>query len=204
MSQASPFEDRQTDETPADSLDVYHDASTPSATVDEFLEENNLGLGYYTSDAELYDQIERFHHGMFGRAAFSRKIVRRAIAETQRELALRGKAFFDENDMDVKHFDGWQDLDESERAEKSRREYVKRQGAHIWSRLSEEDKREALANVAGIDREWTPPHLRILMAEHEMTRSRDARLLDNLFGRIEELVTREDDDSGGGLLGGGS
>jgi len=204
MSQASPFKEESTSNAPADSLDVYHDAMVPSATVDEFLEENNLGIGYYKSESELYQQIERFHDGMFSKAAFSRKIIRRAIAETQRELALRGENFYDEHNMEPVRIDGWDDLSEDERAGQSRRKFIEREGPKIWSHLSKEDQREALENVAGIGREWTPPHLRILMAEHEMTRSRDARLLDNLFGRIEELVTREDDDSGGGLLGGGS
>lgn len=203
MTEANPFGNSQSETQPADSLDVYHEAMQPSATVDEFLEQNNLGDGFYKTDSELFQQIERFHHGMYGDAAFSQKIVRRAIAETKRVLALRGQSFYDEHNMEPVSIDGWHDLDDEARAERSRREYIVRTGTQIWSRMDDEQRREALESVSGIDREWTPPHLRILMAEHELSRSRDARLLDNLFGRIEELVTREDDSGGGGILGGG-
>lgn len=204
MSERVRFDDGQTDEQPADSLDVYHDASTPSATVDEFLERNNLGVGYYKDDTELFQQIERFHDGMFGKAAFTDKLLRRAVAETKREIALAGQQFYDERNMEPVSIEGWRDLDDDERAEKSRREFIEQRGDKVWRRMTEQQRLDALEAVSGIDREWTPPHLRILMAQHELSRSRDARLLDNLFGRVEELITSEDDGGDGGLLGGGS
>jgi len=204
MSQTPQFDSGGTDDQPRDELDVYHDATRPTATVDEFLEQNNLGLGFYKSDSELYQQVERFHDGMYASAAFKRKILRRAVEETKRELALRGEQFYDERDMDVVTVTGWADLDESEQAETSRREFLDETGEDIWQRMSNSQRVEALEIVTGIDREWSPPHVRILMAQHELTRSRDARTLDNLFGRIEKLITRSEDGDGGSLLGGSS
>jgi len=204
MAQKPQFHSDGTDDQPRDELDVYHNATTPTATVDEFLEKNNLGLGFYKSDSELYQQVERFHDGMYSSAAFKRKILRRAVEETKRELALQGRQFYDERDMDVVSVTGWEELDEEEQAEHSRRTYLKEAGQTIWQRMTNSQRVAAMEIVSGIDREWSPPHTRILMAEHELTRSRDARTLDNLFGRIEELVTQSDDGDGGGLLGGSS
>jgi len=204
MAQQPQFDSDGTDDQPRDELDVYHDATTPTASVDEFLEENNLGLGFYKSESELYQQVERFHDGMYSSAAFKRKILRRAVQETKRELALRGEQFYDKRDMDVVSVTGWTELDDEEQAERSRREFLEKTGQEIWQRMNNHQRIGALEIVAGIDREWAPPHVRILMAQHELTRSRDARTLDNLFGRIEELVTQSDDGDGGGLLGGSS
>jgi len=201
MSQSIDFKDGREEQQPADSLDVYAEASSPFATVDEFLEDNNLGLGNYRSDSELYQQVERYHHGMFGRAAFTEKLLRKAVSQTKREIALSGSAFFDERNLEAVNVEGWRELGPDQRQTRSRREFVDDVGDRVWRRMTKEQRRDALEAATGIDREWTPPHLRILMAEHELTRSKDARLLDNLFGRIEELVTKEESSSDS-LLGG--
>jgi len=99
--------------------------------------------------------------------------------------------------MEAIRVDGWRDLDEDERAERSRRAFLENTGEQIWQQMTNKQRVQALEIVTGIDREWSPPHERILMAQHELTRSRDARTLDNLFGRIEKLITSEDDDNGG-------
>jgi len=187
-------------EKPAQELDVYNDAIQPSMGVDEFLERNNLGLGNY-EESEMWQQVERFQDGMFGRAAFSDKILRRAVSETKRALALRGETLFDEGEMDAIRIDGWHELDEDEQASLSRREYLEETGDEIWRRMNDDERMEAMEIVSGIDRSWTPPHLRILAAQHELSRSRGARLLDNLFGRkYDKTVTT--DEGGSRLLGG--
>lgn len=204
MAEQPRFDSGRTDEAPRDELDVYHDATKPTASVDEFLEENNLGLGFYKSDSELYQQVERFHDGMYSSAAFQRKLLRRAVEETKRELAVRGRQFYDQRNMEPVSVSGWDDLDDEEQAKRSRREFVETTGERIWQRMSNDQRLQAMEIVTGIDRQWSPPHERILMAQHELTRSRDARTLDNLFGRIEKLITRSEDDSSGGILGGSS
>lgn len=204
MSTTPEFERDGQDDQPMETLDVYHDATTPTASVDEFLEGNNLGLGNYESDSELYQQLERFSDGMYAAAAFQETLLKRAVGETKRKLAREGKTFWDDREMDAVSLDGWHDLDDDERAEKSKREFLERRGEEIWKRMGEEERLDALEITTGITRNWSPPQLRQLVANHELTRSRDARLMDNLFGRIEKLVTKSEDSDSGGLLGGGS
>jgi len=191
----------QTDQ-PAQELDVYNDAIQPGMRVDEFLERNNLGLGNY-EESEMWQQVERFQDGMFGRAAFTDKILRRAVDETKRALALKGKMLFDEDEIDAVRFEGWDELDADEQAdhELSRREYLEQKGDEIWKRMTDDQRIESMEVVTGIDRSWTPPHMRILGAQHELSRSRGARLLDNLFGRKHEKTVTTD-DGGSKLLGG--
>lgn len=73
---------------PQDSIDVYDKASSPTAE-DEFLDNNNLGLGVY-DQAEQYQQVESYKMGIFADAAFGRRLEERAIAETKRQLAIDG------------------------------------------------------------------------------------------------------------------
>jgi len=48
---------------------------------------------------------------------------------------------------------------------------------------------QMIEKYSGIDRNWVPPHWRMLQARHEASRSRGARLMDNLFG---SRMTTED------------
>lgn len=50
---------------------------------------------------------------------------------------------------------------------------------------------EALDRYADTDQNWTPPQWRMLQARHEGSRSRDARLMDNVFGRIKKLISND-------------
>lgn len=212
MIEQPELDDGGSEQRPGQELDVTHDVINTPSGVDEFLERNNLGLGYY-EESELWQQVERFHDGMFGRAAFSEKILRKAIRQTIRELGRRGETFFDDRDMDVITKKGWRELDERTREDiqdldaetdyQGRREYIEMQGREIWRRMSDEDRLEALEVVSGVDRKWTPPHLRILVAQHEMSRSKGARLLDNYFGRESKKVVETSGDGASSLLGRG-
>jgi len=206
MSTQPQFDGEQADDQPADALDVYHQVSRPQASVDEFLEENNLGLGNITSESELWQQVERFYDGMYASAAFETKIVRRAIANAKAQLAMEGQSFWDDRQVDAVKVDGWRELDAEEQAEQSRREFVRETGEEIWNRMNNEQRVAALQEIEGISREWSPPHLRMLMAQHELGRSREAHTQDGVLGRVEKLVTSNDEggDGGGGILGGGS
>jgi hypothetical protein len=179
-------EDKQGNSAPASETAIYGEAVRPASS-DEFLEQNNLGLGNY-EESTYWQQMESFRSGMYGDAAFARRLVSRAIDQTKRALAI----------------DEWEKLDEDDRHWKDKREWLNRKGNEIWNNLDPSERRALLAKHTGIDRNWRPPHWRMLMARHEGSRSIGARLLDNLFGRKKEsrrIVETPDD--GGGLLSGG-
>lgn len=201
--QTPQFSEDPDDEQPTRDLDVYHKATEPTASDDDFLDRNNLGLGYY-DESEIWQQLERYADGMFSSAAFRDKILRKGISETKRRLALEGKSFFDHRSVEAVSVDGWKDLDDEEREEKSRREFLAETGDEIWDRMTDEQRLEALEVVSGISDEWAPPHHRILLAQHEMSRSKGARALDNLFGRKSESkrIIESSDEEARNLLGG--
>lgn len=211
MSQRKPdLDDRGSDDKSRTELDVY-DKALRSSDVDTFLESENLGLGFY-EDAERWQQVESYRYGMFGDEAFGEALLDRAVHETKRQLALRGTSFYDTDANAPSAVKGWADLSESKRDELreeeriDRRRYVESQMDEIWKQLTERKRIEAIEIATGVDRKWTPPHWKMLMARHETSRSRDARLLDNLFGRksVQEVHEHRTSDSSGGLLPGRS
>ena len=197
------FNDDPDDVKPSQNLEVYNKATEPTAKDDDFLERNNLGLGFYDEN-EIWQQLERFSDGIFSQAAFQDKIVRKAISETKRKLALEGKSFFDHVEVEPVKIDGWRELDDSEKADKTRREYIDETGEEVWERMDEDQRLAAIEMASGITDDWTAPHLRILLAQHEMSRSKGARALDNLFGReSKRIIESSDEEASRQLLGGG-
>ena len=193
--------DDESDGKPRDGLDVYGRA-IDSSTVDDFLDKNNLGLGYY-EDGERWQQVDSYRHGMYGEAAFGDKLIDRAVEDTKRELALQGTNFYDTDANAPVSIEGWNDLDADERDEEDRRRFIEQKGEEIWRRLSDADRKEALEIATGITERWTPPHWRMIMVRHETSRSRGARLLDNLFGRESvQRIMDDTKDKGRSLLGG--
>lgn len=183
--------DNSGDDQPSSQLDIYHEAITPQVQ-DELLSESNLGLGNY-DDAEMWQQVESFRDGIFADEAFGRILTDRAIDETKRELALEGFRFeFGEDDLEDIDEDGWTDLDDEERDRRDRRRYIEERGEQIWGALPEELRYRTLVEVTGFEKQWIPPHWRMLMMRHEASRSRDARTLDNVFGRVSRI---EKDDT---------
>jgi len=198
------FHDDPDDVQPSQDLEVYNKATEPTAHDDDFLQRNNLGLGYLDEN-EIWQQLERYADGMFSQSAFQDKIVRKAISQTKRQLALQGTAFFDHSRVEAVNVDGWQELDEDdrERTDKTRREFLEQTGEEIWDRMDDEQRLAAIEMASGIDEEWTAPHHRILLAQHELSRSKGARALDNLFGRESKtIVESTDDEAARSLLGG--
>lgn len=173
---------------PVNELDMYNRAVEPPVD-DEFLGSMNLGLGYY-SRKEYWQQIESFRRGLYADAAFRRPLNHRAIKEAKRAMGL----------------EAWEKLDEDEREEKDRRRFIRAKGEEKWQNLMpsktaseystqqerEEEaarrRRQAIEEYAESDIGFTPPHWRMIMARHEASRSRGARLLDNLFGRVREFM----------------
>jgi hypothetical protein len=181
-------DDKSSGRQPASQTEIYGEAVQPASS-DEFLGDNNLGLGNYT-ESTYWQQIDSYQQGMYGDAAFARAIVARAIAQTKRRIAEPA----------------WEQLSGDEQFYTDKREWLDAKGDELWQQLEPHQRRALLKKYTGIDSDWRPPFWRMLMARHEASRSIGARLIDNLFGRIkEEERTVKTPDDGGGLLrsGGG-
>ncbi|WP_148414923.1 hypothetical protein [Haloferax sp. KTX1] len=186
--------DKQRSGGPQSSLEVMEKA-IESTDRDQFLSDANLGLGNY-KDSEMWQQIESYKSGLFAEAAFSETILERAIDEAKIELALNGWTYWteDENRYDWKPLDEIDDLEHSP-------DDIRQRGEVIWQELPDREKAAALEDHAGLTGEWTNPFYRMMMARHETSRSRDARLIDNIFGRIRHVISENDDGKKkGGIL----
>jgi len=140
----------QTDRPDSD-LDVYHDTTTPAASVPE-LQDTNFGLGVY-DDAEHWQQVRSYHKGIRINAAFGRVIEDRAHREGERLMG-EGKATKIREDREL-------------------------------------DYNEEVARRIGFDpRSWVPVPWRMAQARLEFSRGRDARLMDNVFGRVVERISK--------------
>ena len=151
----------------------------------------NLGLGNYT-DAEYYQQAQQYKYGMFANAAFGRPLTERAVQDAKHGLARDGWKFKrkkqNQPQPETVTHDGWEGLGDDEQDEADRRRYFERRGDEIWDELPESQRRQALIEYAGVLRDWEPPQWQMLKMRHDASRSRDARLLDNLFGRGKQKV----------------
>lgn len=186
----NPVPDKTGNGGPNSQLDIYREV-IDSTDEEPFLSRTNFGLGNYT-EAEMWMQTEAHHRGMYATAAFKRRLESRARDETIRKLGKRGWTYTvktDDGPCD-QHIRGWNDLPEEDRTspgEPYRRSYIEEQGRKIWDRLPERERKKAVEEYAGIRNEWTAPHFRQMVMRHEASRSRGARLLDNLFDRVREV-----------------
>lgn len=171
-------------------LEVIQEA-IGSTDEEPFLSRTNFGLGNYT-EREMWHQTEAHHRGMYATAAFKRRLEDRAMRETVLKLGEHGWTYTvqTENGPKDQHVKGWNDLPEEKRNsvdEPHRRSYIKTQGRKIWDALPEREQRKAVESFTGVSGEWTAPHYRQMVMRHEASRSRGARLLDNLFDRVREV-----------------
>lgn len=213
--QTNPYDHDQTARPanrPQDQLDLYQEV-IDSPEIDGFLDENNLGLGNY-SGREMWQQVQSYRDGMFSSTAFARTIRDLAIEETKWELGLNGWEM--RIDGDRLKWTGWNGLDDEERQDQwaaeladaddefmDRRTWIQRQGEWIFEDLVQQriegeryPAREAISEIANYDGQWDPPHFRMMMVRHETSRSRGARLIDNLFERVKKMVNHSDDSGG--------
>jgi hypothetical protein len=173
---------------PHDQIDIYNLAI--ESTIDsELIDDVLLGLGNY-SGREYWQQVDAFRKGLFSVEAFSRRLRERAIEETKTALAKDGiEAEWREAGTDSQQTvdePGWNNLDEEERAKHDRRRWISAKKDEYWEQLPEQIKYEQIVETAGLDTDWKSPHLRMMMMRHEASRSKGARLMDNLFGRVKE------------------
>jgi len=166
-------------------LEVYMHALA-SRTGDDFLDTVNLGIGNYT-DAEYWQQVSAFRSGLYADSAMTKKLIKKARRE-----ALRGvvDAVYDNRDRAI--LDNIDNLPEPKNGQ-SKQGFYDEHADDIWRNLGDhegytaaEHKAWLVHEVTGIPRDWTPPHWRMLKMRHEASRSKDARLIDNLFGRPPE------------------
>jgi len=171
-------------------LEIYMEA-VENKSGDSFLEEVNLGVGNY-SDGEYWQQVESFRNGLYADTAMTQKIVERARLQTQRRLV--DAIYGDGDDRILRHID-YPDPEESGTPPK--KEYLENNMEEIWQGLGYESRdgesysatehQAWLVHVCtGLGTDWTPPHWSMMMARHEASRSKGARMLDNLFGRPPE------------------
>lgn len=184
-------------EQPQQHLDLYGSALGPTTVDDEFLKKTNFGLGNYTTQ-EMYQQVESFRDGLFADAAFRRVLFQRAVYYAKRRHA------------EAKWSDQYADVP---KPAYTKQEYVDEKADELWNGLGDaadsqaadpaEAKMNVLARYAGVSGEWVPPQWRMMKMRHESSRSRNAKLLDNLFHSVQVLKDKAD-DAAGGLLGGSS
>lgn len=203
--------EKQPDERPQDQLDLWQDVVRSDAP-DPFLNEQNLGLGNY-QNKEMWQQVESYRNGMYAGAAFRRLLKERAEKETKTALAIDGWSFTDPQDGTLTEFAGWDELTDAERERvwrdelqqhesdpPDRRRWIERRGEQVFERLRQHRRpdighypaRDALVELSSYDPGWEPAHNRMLLARHETSRSRGARLLDNVFQRVKERLTNND------------
>lgn len=200
----------QPNRRPQDQLDLYQDV-VDSTAVDPFLDEQNLGLGNYTSN-EMWQQVESYKNGLYAAAGFRRLLTDRAKSETETQLAIDGWEVAINGQK--YRWPGWDDLSDDERREIwygegdkdalahsdderfDRRRWIDRRGDRVLTELYElRDEEtatypaiEALKTLSGWEEQWEPAHNRMMMMRHEASRSRSAQLLDNVFGRVKREV----------------
>lgn len=199
MTEGFGVEDKTRNDTgPNSELDIYQDAIDSTVDDEGLLGRTKLGLGYY-DDKEYWQQVDSYRAGMFGHDAFASRILDRAIEETKTELAVSGVTI--PRNGERVHLKGWDDLDDDKREEWDRRRFVEQRRENIWESMSEDAQEAAIIEVTGITSDWTPPQWEMMQMRHESSRSRGARLIDNLFGRIDEIRASTDEkSSNSGLL----
>lgn len=174
------------DRTPGSMLEVYMHALA-SRTGDDFLDTVNLGIGNY-SEAEYWQQVSAFRRGLYADSAMTEKLMRKAKREALRKVV---EAVFDDRDRAV--LANISNLPEKEDGQ-TKSGYYDEHAEDIWRNLGSpeddysptEHKAWLVSETTGIPRDWTPPHWRMLKMRHEASRSKEARLIDNLFGRPPE------------------
>jgi hypothetical protein len=176
-------------------LEIYMHAVSNS-TADDFLDAINLGIGNY-DDAEYWQQVESFRNGLYADSAMTRTIIERAKLQTQRRIV---DAIYDEgrNARILRH------IDHPDPEDMTKEQYFDEHMEDVWEDLGVDtaevsytthEHQAWLVHVCtGLDMNWTPPHWRMLKARHEASRSKDARLIDNLFGRPPEPDMRPMED----------
>lgn len=197
MTRPSPR--HQSEESPESVLDYRH-GIVQAQSEDEFLANNNLGLGVYGT-REYWQQIDNFSQMLYAEAAFEDNLVQRAEYKAKRCIADRGFSYTVETE-EVSHdveVDAWDELDEESQAEVATDDddwETREFDAWVdeeWNSMPVAARLEAMRRFTEFDPGRHLPQARILLARHEMSRSKDGRLIDAAMvdsHRIEEIDGR--------------
>jgi len=166
-----------------DELDVYDRVTRPAARSEEF-EETNYGLGYYDSDEELYQQVQSYQAALYGRAAFEGPLRQRKL-RAARQKWLRNE--YRGGQFETVSFEDW----------------CEETGGERWKNLSRAEKDRAIETHLGTSPGFIAPQQKMMEIRLETSRGRGARLLDNVFGRVQEQHYSGDMDAQEVLNGGG-
>lgn len=162
---------------PHSELDIYDQAISPPVG-DPMLEQTNLGLGNLT-EAQMWLQVEAFEDVIYAQT-FGDYLIDLGKWTAKAELGREGWQYFDEKVGEYKEHDGVDDADEADRKE------IRDRGEHVWSLLDEEQRVKVLDEYGGVSGQFLSAFWRMLVMRNEVSRSKNAQLLDNAFGRVSE------------------
>lgn len=153
---------------------------------DELLDEINLGTGNYTS-GEFWLQVDSFRMAIYASAVMVRPIMARATHEAKRALV---DAIYERPDA-RELADVWYP---DPAANTTREEYFQENADDVWSNLGDDPEErikqqaQLIESLTGLESDWTPPHWRMIKMRHNASQSKDAQALDNVFGRVREVL----------------
>ncbi|WP_435125390.1 hypothetical protein [Halobaculum sp. D14] len=161
-----------------------------------------FGLGNY--DESLYwQQVRGFRKAFAVYQMFGATLRERAIIETQRRMAATGHKTLNHDD-EVVNYDAFDDLGDDERADskwadtdgKTFAEY----GREIWEQLGNEEtaglsdaQERALQEHAGVSERFVSVFESLQDMRHEGSRSKGARLLDDVLASAQVLRDERSD-----------
>lgn len=163
----------------------------------ELFESGGFGLGNY--DEQLYwQQVRGFRKSLVAHLCFASTLKKRAIAETKRRLAVEGIEVYDaQSDRWIRR-DPWHELGDDERAESRYADCdgltLDEYAEQVWDKLGSDVKnglsrkqRVAIEEKAGFESRFASTFEKLENIRHEASRSRGARLLDDILGAAQIL-----------------
>lgn len=171
------------EDAPRNALEYYHYAVQPQ-TVDPFLKDNNVGLGDYDR-SELHQQLGTFADFLYGEAAFDTVLEARAARKARREAAREGFETHVPTDsgtraVEIVPYDDaageWGSLDDYAAAQ--------------WEDLGVAAQVEAIRQFTDYEPGKPLPPAREFLARHELSRSKDGRLVSSAMTDTREIQER--------------
>lgn len=181
------FTDTKGSSGPSSELE-YRDGIVGPQTDDEMLRDNNLGLGVY-SEQEYWQQIDNFQQYLYAAAAFEENLIKRSIYIARRAIAREGFTFHGRNDdgaQEMQRVAAWDDLEPDKREEYGD---IETYSHASWDSMGDQGQLQAVRKFTDYDPAKRLPQARLLLARHEMSRSKEGRLVDRALGdyhRVEE------------------
>lgn len=202
---------RQSNDAPDSGLEYRQRIVSPQ-TDDDFLSENNLGLGVYGSQ-EYWQQVENFSQLIYAEAAFQDYLFWLAESVTRRRVSKHGFSYSyvgPNGDPKEDDLEPWDDLENDEKrdlgrlpdyakellskATEAQAELIDTTERLIDARYDEMPTRaklQAIRQFTAYDVSKRVPQGRIIMGRHEMSRSKEGRLIDAATTDSKEIVRDE-------------